>query len=107
MSILAELRGAGLHLEAKDGGTVHVRPQELLTPAHRRAILSHKPDILAASDLERRIQAMALRWHYTADELAEALECSRGSPAAWLLAVKVDEERADLCRQIRHDYPSG
>lgn len=44
-------------------------------------------------DLERRICAMAGRWRYTADELAEVLELARHDPGKWSRAIALDERR--------------
>jgi hypothetical protein len=105
MSLLAVLRSAGLSLEARDGGTVRVRPSELLTPERRHAILSNKGAILAALELTRRVRAMAARWQYAADELTEALESSFANPAAWLLAVEADEKSAEQSARAGKTYP--
>jgi hypothetical protein len=96
MALLGVLRGAGLNLEARPNGAVHVQPQSLLTAQRRQAILEHKADILAALNLERRIKEMAARWGYAADELIEALKGAQADPNAWLLMVSVDEQRAAL-----------
>ena len=45
-------------------------------------------------ELEARIRAMAVRWKYTSDDLADALEDAHTNPAAWLSACDQDEQRA-------------
>lgn len=42
-------------------------------------------------DLERRILAMAERWHYSGDDLATALFGARSDPNGWWRVVEVDE----------------
>jgi hypothetical protein len=42
-------------------------------------------------DLERRILAMAERWHYSGDELALALDGARSDPDGWRRVVDSDE----------------
>ena len=84
--------------------TRHAR--ELLTPERRQVIVSHKLAILAALDLERRIRAMASRWHYAPDEVVDALEAARANPAGWLSAVTQDAERAALFERAGMAYPT-
>lgn len=43
------------------------------------------------TDLERRILAMAERWHYSGDELALVLEGARSAPDSWQCVVEDDE----------------
>lgn len=52
-----------------------------------------------APDLERRIRAMARRWQYSPDELADVLDRARRDPAGWERAVIADEHRAREFRQ--------
>lgn len=42
-------------------------------------------------DLERRILAMAERWHYSGDELALALDGARSDPDGWRRVLEHDE----------------
>ncbi len=44
-------------------------------------------------ELECRIRTMAQRWSYASDDLVEVLDLARGNPAAWRLAVDLDERR--------------
>ncbi len=92
MSLLADLRTAGMELAPRPDGRLNVKPRELLTPQRRQAILEHKPALLAALVLEQRIQQMAARWSYDADDLTEALAGARTNPAGWLAAVEQDEQ---------------
>ena len=55
--------------------------------------------------LQERIAAMAERWHYSPEDLAEALECAKTDPAKWLSAVEQDEQRNKLARQVGRKYP--
>lgn len=62
-----------------------------------------------AKGLRERICAMAARWQYTPEELAEALNCAATDPAAWLGACDLDEElhrhrRPDRWRDIDADF---
>lgn len=91
--LLAEIQAAGLHLTLRPGGKVNAAPIERLTPELRERIVTHKPALLAALDLERRIRAMATRWQYTPADLTEVLELARQNPAKWLAAVALDERR--------------
>lgn len=47
----------------------------------------------AETDLASRIQAMARRWNYTADELAQVIDAARLDPAGWLEILAADEGR--------------
>jgi len=92
MSLLADLRLAGMELTSRPDGRLNVKPRELLTPERRQAILVHKPALVAALALERRLREMAARWGYHADDLTEALAGVRTNPVGWLAAVEYDEE---------------
>lgn len=105
MFLLRRLRDAGLSLEAGSSSTLRVRPRALLTPEHRQAILSEKQSILAALNLEQRINAMAARWRYAPEELNEALTQAGANPEAWLRAVEDDEKQAALSVQVGTKYP--
>lgn len=105
MSVLAELRAAGLRLEAVDPDGVHVRPLGLLTPERRRLIVANKPAIRAALDLERRIRAMAARWEYAPEELEWALEDAQRNPAGWLNCCAADEELTTKSRNACVSWP--
>lgn len=48
---------------------------------------------LLPPDLESRIRAMARRWQYSPDELADVLDRARRNPTGWERAVIVDEHR--------------
>lgn len=45
------------------------------------------------SQLERRILAMARRWRYSDDDLADVLALARRNPEKWRSAVALDERR--------------
>lgn len=94
VTLLQELRAAGLELESVGTGALGIKPKVALTPDRRRAVLEHKPELLAVLNLEHRVKAMAARWHYDSDELADALKRAHADPAGWLLAVVMDEDRA-------------
>lgn len=49
---------------------------------------------VATAGLERRIHAMAARWRYSADDLAEALEGAQRDPAGWVTCCLADEQYA-------------
>jgi hypothetical protein len=44
-------------------------------------------------DLERRIRAIAVRWHYTDAEVTEVVDLTRADPEKWACAVTLDEQR--------------
>jgi hypothetical protein len=44
------------------------------------------------SALADRIRAMASRWQYAPDELAEALKLAENDPAGWLCLVEHDKK---------------
>lgn len=94
LSLLADLRAAGLNLTPTADGRVNVTPRERLTPTLRGRILDNKPALLAALDLERRIREMAQRWGYSAEDLTETLELAQQDPARWLTCVAADERLA-------------
>ena len=50
-------------------------------------------------ELELRLRAMAQRWRYTDDDLAEILNLARANPQAWLRAVALDERRQQEFRR--------
>jgi hypothetical protein len=52
-----------------------------------------------SADLEGRIRAMAERWSYSADDLAESLQLARANPIAWARAVERDEQREQEFRE--------
>jgi hypothetical protein len=106
MTLLANLRAEGLHLEARGAGKLHVQPREALTPARRQAILAHKPALLAALGLEARIRAMAVRWDYAPAELVWALNAAAAEPAVWLDCVVADEESAAKQKRAGLELPS-
>jgi hypothetical protein len=96
LELLAELRREGLRLTPDGDQHLRIAPPEKLTPELRQRIVAAKPGLIAAlrmqGDPERRIREMARRWQYTEAELAEALDCARRDPVAWLGAVELDEE---------------
>lgn len=51
------------------------------------------PELNFTPDLERRIHAMARRWQYAPEELADVLDRARRDPAGWERAVALDERR--------------
>ena len=98
LSLLADLRAAGLSLTPAPDGRVTVTTREGLTSVLRGRILNNKPALLAALDLERRIRGMAKRWRYSAEDLTETLEAAQQDPAQWLTCVAADERLAGLER---------
>lgn len=96
LSLLAELRAAGLHLAPLPGGQVNVSPAKCITPEIRARIVRRKPELLAALALEaeliERVRDMAARWKYTEEELGEALALAYADPAGWLRSVMADEQ---------------
>ena len=57
------------------------------------------PKLKLAPDLERRIRAMARRWQYSDDELADVLERVRVDAAVWTRAVADDERKEQAYRE--------
>ena len=114
VALLKELRTAGLRLAPVDGGRLHVTPRGRLTSDLRARILDSKPALLAAleaeahlaANLEQRVRAMAARWNYAPEELAEVLEAGRRNPAGILMTLEDDERRADLAARIGRRYPA-
>lgn len=99
LSLLRDLRAAGLELEPRGHQDIHVQPRTALTPERRQLILMHKAELLATLDLEARIRAMAARWQYSPDDLAEAFTAASTDPAGWLVAVDQDEKfHRNACR---------
>ncbi len=60
---------------------------------------------LAAINLVRRIRAMALRWQYTADDLAYALEDAQARSETWLACCEWDEQLHDKARRAGMRWP--
>ncbi len=59
--LISAAEAAGLHLEPKEGGVLHVAPRERLTPALREALKDRKAEILAL--LRQRAQeAPPVEW---------------------------------------------
>jgi hypothetical protein len=50
-------------------------------------------------EFEQRIRAMAQRWQYSPEELADVLERAQRDPAGWTRAVELDERREEAFRQ--------
>jgi hypothetical protein len=107
MSLLADLRSAGMELAPQPDGRLNVKPRELLTPERRQAILTHKTALLAALALEQRIREMGTRWGYDADDLAQALAGACENPAGWLAAAEQDEQMHELSLQAGRNGVSG
>lgn len=53
--------------------------------------ISSPPPSKLNFELERRIRAMAERWHYSTADVEEVLELARQAPDKWLRAVVLDE----------------
>lgn len=107
MALLAQLRERGLRVVAQ-GDALLVEPRSALTDELRAMIRANKPQLLRElasgggslpADLERRIQAMARRWEYSPEELADVLDCARRDPAIWTRAVALDERSEAEFRQ--------
>jgi hypothetical protein len=56
-------------------------------------------------DLERRILAMAERWHYSGDDLAAALAGARADPDGWRVVVETDEQGGNQCEPLKQTKP--
>jgi hypothetical protein len=103
-SLLAKLRNAGMVL-SREGDQLVVVPRHRLDDDLRAAIRNGKTELLAAladeqisrsdngDDLEARILAMAKRWGFSLEELAEELAGAATDRARSLLWVKHDEVR--------------
>jgi len=94
--LLAELRHAGLTV-LLDGDRLFVSPRDRLTEDLRQRIRAEKGELLAAVRLDGRVRAMATRWGYTPEELAEALAAASSDPAGWLLWTEKDERDFGDC----------
>lgn len=51
-------------------------------------------EAVADHDLTRRLRAMASRWHYADEEVAEALRQAKTDPTGWLQLVEHEEALA-------------
>ncbi|HUX74561.1 MAG TPA: hypothetical protein VMV25_11810 [Steroidobacteraceae bacterium] len=97
MTLLVELRCAGLSISST-GGRLIVAPRERLTDELRERIRRNKAAMLADLErLPRRIRAMAARWNYSTQELADALAGAQADPGAWLAWVDHDERHFGDC----------
>jgi hypothetical protein len=56
--VIAAAKAAGLRLESRPGGILHVSPRERLTPAFRDTLRAAKADVLAYL----RGQALGIDW---------------------------------------------
>ena len=68
---------------------------------------AHPGDPAKDSELFVRIRAMAARWGYADDELAEALRLAKADPVGWLRLVEHDEKGRDesnLCRLSMYSF---
>jgi hypothetical protein len=100
-ALLSRLRQAGLTV-SRDGDHLIVTPGSRLTDELREAIRNGKQDLLAAlvtepenppADLTARIRAMARKWGFSTQELAEEFSRAAADPAAELLWVEHDEAK--------------
>lgn len=109
LELLAELHRSGLRLTPDGDHHLRVAPAEKLTPALRQRIVAVKPDLIAAlrqqADLERRVRAMAKRWRYTHEELAETLDLAARDPHRWLAACAADENLTQHCQKAGVRWP--
>lgn len=64
------------------------RPESSKSSESSRGVPSN---LSFTSDLEQRIRAMASRWQYSDNELADVIDRARVDPALWLRAVARDE----------------
>jgi hypothetical protein len=96
--LLKRLRANGFWLEPDlERGSIVIRPASELDDDLRELIRTHKAELLELlsalpADLEARICAMAERWQYSAEDLADVLYRARRDPVAWRRVVEADEE---------------
>lgn len=101
MLLLAQLRERGLRITAQSDALL-VEPRSVLTDELRAMIRANKRQLLrelTGEFLERRIRAMAKRWEYSPDELADVLVRARRDPDGWARAVALDERREQEFRE--------
>lgn len=100
--LLKRLRANGFWLEPDLArGCIVFRPASELTDGLRDLIREHKEaliELLTAlpPELESRICAMAERWRYSNEELADVLQWARLDPAGWRRVVELDEKQGTL-----------
>lgn len=92
VGLLQQLRVAGLTV-VQTGGQLSISPRDRLSDELRAAIRSDKPNLLTAlaADIDERIRAMARRWHYSPDDLADEMAFAASCPLASLRWIEHDE----------------
>lgn len=93
MHLLMDLRLRGIEVTAPGDGKVLLRSPAGIDSQTKAQVAANKSALLAALSLETRLHAMAQRWRYTGDDLAEVLVLAAADSAAWTLAVALDERR--------------
>jgi hypothetical protein len=98
ITLILELREDGMTVEL-DEDRIIVSPVERITDQLRARIRCRRVAVLEYLHLEERIRAMADRWGFAPEDLAEELARSAADPAAALVWVKRDERRFSNAQQ--------
>lgn len=102
--IIRQVCADGARLTVTAAGTLKVTGDQAVIDRWLPVLKARKPEIIAAlsalpAGLEQRIRAMAQRWQYSPEELADVLERAQRDPAGWMRAIELDERREEEFRQ--------
>lgn len=102
--IIQQVSADGVTLLVTPAGTLKATGEQAVIDRWVPILKASKPDIIAElmrlpASLEQRIRAMAHRWQYSPEELADVFDRARRDPAGWSRAVSLDERREDEFRQ--------
>lgn len=102
--IIRQVSADGVTLKVTPAGTLKATGNQAAIDRWVPVLKACKPDIIAEltrlpSSLEQRIRAMAHRWRYSPEELADVIERARRDPAGWLRAVALDEQQEATFRE--------
>lgn len=101
--IIRQVSADGVTLKVTSAGTLKAIGDQAVIDRWLPILKASKPDIIAeltrlSASLEQRIRAMAHRWQYSAEELADVLSRARRDPASWVRAVTLDERHEEKFR---------
>lgn len=102
--IIRQVSADGVALKVTPAGTLKVIGDQAAIDRWCPILRSRKLEIIAAlsqlpGDLESRIRAMARRWQYSPEEVADVLDRARLDPAYWTVRVVEDERREQEFRE--------
>jgi hypothetical protein len=112
--LLISLREMGLRVYLGEDNGIKVSPRDRVTQQLRSRIQALRDGLLvhlaaerkAAKRLEGRVQEMAQRWGYSAEEIEEAVFAARLDALGWETLCADDECSARKARQAGLRYPA-